>query len=167
MNMQTMPEISTEEGQFRVLSILYLVFLSDRNYRFSQLYHLNPLTEKLDACTNLLRKINLSGDIWRLQHSTQVHLQYIGRITQVVSFLLKQKIVTPRVKHIDIPVCFLQEQFYNGLFLPKYEKSSFMPAYMCTKQCSGPIISRSTKSMTGFIFYPTSETEHYQFMILH
>ena len=28
------------------------------------------------------------------------------------------KIVTTRVKYIDIPVCFLQEKFDNGLFLP-------------------------------------------------
>ena len=49
----------------------------------------------------------------------------------------------------------------------KYEKSSVMPAGMCTKPCSGPIISRSTKWITGFRFYPTSETEHYQFMRLH
>ena len=53
------------------------------------------------------------------------------------------KIFTPRVKHVDIPVCFLQEQFYNGLFLPQYEKSSVMPADMCTKPWSGPIISWS------------------------
>ena len=81
--------------------------------------------------------------------------------------VVEAKRVTTRVKHIDIPVCFLQEQFDNGLFLPKYEKSSFMPADMCTKPCSGPIISRSTKWMTGFRFYSTSETEHYQFMRLH
>ena len=34
--------------------------------------------------------------------------------------VIEAKIFTPRVKHIDIPVCFLQEQFGNGLFLPKY-----------------------------------------------
>ena len=72
---------------------------------------------------------------------------------------VESKRVTPRVKriYIDVPVCFLQEKFYNGLFLPKYEKSSVIPAYMCSKPCSGPIISRSTKWMDGFIFYPTSE----------
>ena len=42
-----------------------------------------------------------------------------------------------------------------------------MPADMCMKPCSGPIISQSTKYMTGFRFYPTSEIEQYQFMILH
>ena len=30
------------------------------------------------------------------------------------------KIVTPKVKHIDIPVCFIQEQFDNDLFILKY-----------------------------------------------
>ena len=80
---------------------------------------------------------------------------------------VEAKKVTPRVKHIGIPVCFLQEQFDNGLFLPKYDNYSVVPADMCTKPCSGPRISRSTKWMSGFIFYPTSETEHYQFMRLH
>ena len=75
--------------------------------------------------------------------------------------------VTPIVKNIDIKVCFKQGKFDNGLFLPKYEKYSVMQEDMCTKPCSGPIIIRSNKQKTGFIFYPTSETEHYQFMILH
>ena len=66
--------------------------------------------------------------------------------------VVEAKIVTPRVKHIDIPVCFLQEQFDNGLFLPKYENSSVMPVDMCIKPFSGPIITRSNKWMTGFRF---------------
>ena len=71
--------------------------------------------------------------------------------------VVEAKIVTTRVKHDDIPVCFLREQFDNGLFLPKYEKSSVMPADMCTKPCSGPIISRIIKWTTGFRFYSTSD----------
>ena len=59
--------------------------------------------------------------------------------------VVEDKIFTPRVKHIDIPVCFLQEQFDNGLFIPKYEDSSFMPADIYTKPWSGPIISRSNE----------------------
>ena len=81
--------------------------------------------------------------------------------------VVEAKRVTPRDKHIYIPVCFLQEQFDYGLFLPKYENSSVMLADMCTKPCSVPIISRSNKWMTGFRFYATSETELYQFMRLH
>ena len=81
--------------------------------------------------------------------------------------VVEAKIFTHRVKHIDITVCFILEQFENGLFLQKYEKSSVMPTDMCTKPCSGPIIVRSNKWMTGFRLYTTSDTEHYQFMRLH
>ena len=95
--------------------------------------------------------------------STTVHWEYNTSCISVV----EAKRVTPRVKHVDITVCFLQEQFDNGLFLPKYENSSVMPADMCTKPCSGPIIIRITKWITGFRFYPTSKTEYYQFMRLH
>ena len=33
--------------------------------------------------------------------------------------VVEAKIVTPKVKHIGITVYFLQEQFYNGNFVPK------------------------------------------------
>ena len=46
----------------------------------------------------------------------------------------------------------------NGLFVPNYEKYSVMYPDMCTKPCSGPIISRITKWTTAFIFYPTSDS---------
>ena len=81
--------------------------------------------------------------------------------------VVEAKRVSPRFKHIDIPVCFLLEKFDNGLFIPKYEKSSVMPSDMCTKPFSGPIINWSNKCMTGLRLYPTSETLHHQFMRLH
>ena len=70
-----------------------------------------------------------------------VHLEY----NTSCIYLIEAKIVTPRVKHVDIPVCFLQEQFDYGLFILKYEKSSVVLADMCTKSCSDPIISWSNK----------------------
>ena len=45
-----------------------------------------------------------------------VHWEYNTSCISVV----EAKIVTPRVKHIDIIVYFLQECFDNGLFIPKY-----------------------------------------------
>ena len=51
---------------------------------------------------------------------------------------VESKIFTPMVKHVEITVCFLQEQFDNGLFVLKYDKSSVMPAYICIKTCTGP-----------------------------
>ena len=74
-------------------------------------------------------------------------------------YAVEAKIVTSIVKYIDIPVCFLQEKFVNGVFVPKYDHSSVMPADMCTKPCPGPIISQSNTRMTGFRLNPTSYTE--------
>ena len=81
-------------------------------------------------------------------------------------YFIEHKIVTERVKHIDIPVCFIHEQYGNVLFIPKYEKSLIMIYDICTKPCSGPIISNSTKWITGLQVYPSSDSEHYQRMTL-
>ena len=58
---------------------------------------------------------------------------------------VEYKRVTPRVKKMDITVCFIQEKIGKWSFFPKHKKPSFILAYMCTKPCSGTIISRSTK----------------------
>ena len=47
-------------------------------------------------------------------------------------YVVEDKRVNTRVKHIDIHVCFLQEQYDNGIFVKKYEKFSAMPADMFT-----------------------------------
>ena len=93
--------------------------------------------------------------------SPTVHLEDNTIFISVV----EAKIVTPIVKHIYIPVCFLLEQFYNRLPVPKYKKYRIMPEDMCTKPCSDPIIGRDNKWITSFILYPTIDTEHYQLMI--
>ena len=108
--------------------------------------------------------------IWRYTESLEIHsgatAAHWEDNTSCIS-VSEYKIVTPRVKHIDTTVCFLQEKIDNVIFFLRDEKSSVMPEYMCPKKCTGPIIIRSTKYMTGFRFYPTSDTEHYQLMILH
>ena len=35
-------------------------------------------------------------------------------------YVVEAKIFSPRVNHIEIPLCFLQEKFDNGIFVPKY-----------------------------------------------
>ena len=92
-----------------------------------------------------------------------VHFEYNTICISVVGY----NTVNPIVKHIDIPVYFLQEQFDNGLFIPKYDNYSVISADMCTKPWSGPIIIWYAKRMTGFILYTTREKEHYQIMRLH
>ena len=64
--------------------------------------------------------------------------------------MVEDKIVTPIVKQINIPVFFLQGNVYNGLFVPKYETSSAMLVYMCIKPCLGTIISQSDEWMDSF-----------------
>ena len=90
-----------------------------------------------------------------------MHQHNIRKTKSCISVVESER-VTPRVKQIYIPVYFLQEIFDNGIFILKCEKSSVIPADICTKPCSGPIISRSTKWMTGFRLYPNSDTEHYK-----
>ena len=75
--------------------------------------------------------------------------------------------VTHRVKKFSVPVYFLKEQYDNGLFVPKYEKSSVMTADMCTKPCLDPIIIQISKWMNGFVLNTTRDIEHYQLMIFY
>ena len=88
-------------------------------------------------------------------------------MTQVVFLWLIIKELHLESKQINITVCFLQEIFDNGILVPKDEKYSVSPADMCTKSFLGPIISRSTKWMTGFWLYSSSDTEHQKLMNFH
>ena len=65
-------------------------------------------------------------------------------------YVVESKRVTPRVKHVDITVCFIQEKFENVIFIPEYDMYSVMPADICTKPYSGSIISWIAKCMNGF-----------------
>ena len=107
--MLIMIEFSTEASQFQSLFILSLVFLSHVKYRFNQLQSLNPLVEKLDACTSLSRKMRLSGDTCKPQHSTLVHQQYIGKTTNVVFMLFKLKQLL-----VDLNTLILLSVFYQN-----------------------------------------------------
>ena len=71
--------------------------------------------------------------------------------------IVESKRVTLRVKHIDIRVNVLQEHFANFFVKNIYKKSRVVSADMCTKPCSGPIISCNTKWITELRLYPTSD----------
>ena len=51
-----------------------------------------------------------------------VHWEYKTSCISVV----ESKTVTTRIKHVNITVCFLQDQFDNGISVTKYENSSVM-----------------------------------------
>ena len=119
---------------------------------------MNPLIDKLYEYKSISRILRLSKDTCKPYDSTLVHQKLHREDRKSCIFLVEAKRVTPRVKHMDITVYFLQEQFDNSLFVPKDEKYSVIPADMCTKPWSGPIIRRSNKWMTGFRFYLISDT---------
>ena len=70
-----------------------------------------------------------------------VHQQYIGRITQVLLMWLRLKELQLESKSFILKSCILQEQFDNGIFVPKYENISVITEDVCTKLCSVTIIS--------------------------
>ena len=106
--MRIMLELSTEDGQFRVLLILSLALLSDINYTFKQIQPLNPLMDKLYACTRLTRKLRMSGDTWKPYQYTLVHQQCIGKTTQVAFMLLNLKQLLLELKILSFLSGFYQ-----------------------------------------------------------
>ena len=81
--------------------------------------------------------------------------------------LLKLKELLLELNTLTFMSVFYKNNLTMVSLLEKYEKSSVIPEDMCTKPCSGPIISQSTKGITVFGFYLNSDTKHYQIMISH
>ena len=107
------------------------------------------------------KSVNKTKDSWGYMESLALHtVAPIVHWEDNTSFIsvVEAKMVTPRVKQIDILVCSLLEQFYNGIFVANYDNSSVMLTYMCIKPCPGTIISWSNKLMIGFRFCPNSDT---------
>ena len=103
----------------------------------------------------MYKALNNTKAIWGYTEDLEIHtgppaLNYEDNTRCI--YAIKVKRVTPIVKHIYIHMCFLHEQYDKSIFIPKYEKYIIMSADMCTKPCLGPVISCSTKWMTGFHF---------------
>ena len=121
--------------------------------RSKPILKLTPITlmEKSAAYKRPPRRPNLSGATRNLLTFT------LGKTLNwedSISFISKveAKKVTTRFKHIKITF-FTQEKYENGLFISKYDKYSTTTDDMCTKPCSGPIIRRITKWITGCHLY--------------
>ena len=108
----------------------------------------------------MYKAVKKTKAIWRymeaLELHTGAHTVHWEETTSCIS-VVEAKIFTLRVKHIDITVFSLQEQCDNSICVTKYDKSSVITENMCIKTRSGPIISRSTKWMTGYRVYINSD----------
>ena len=72
----------------------------------------------------MYKSVNKTKIIWRYMKSLALHTgapKVNWEYNKSCIYVVESKLVTHGVKHIDIPACFLQEQFNNGLFIPKYE----------------------------------------------
>ena len=75
------------------------------------------------------KAIKNTTEIWRYMETLALHTSeqsvHLEEKNSCI-YVVEVKRVTPRVKHIDIFICFLQEQFENGIFVTKYEKYSII-----------------------------------------
>ena len=69
------------------------------------MWNMTPLMDKLDACTRL----SIKGSIRRYTEVLSIHTGaptvHLGRQHNII-YVVGSKIVTPRVKHIEISVFF-------------------------------------------------------------
>ena len=65
---------------------------------------------------------------------------YIGKTAQVVFMLVKLKELLLDSNTFKLMSVFYKKKTDNGIFVPKYEKYGVMPADMCNKLRSGPLV---------------------------
>ena len=79
--------------------------------------------------------------------------------------LIEAKRMTPRLKHIDIPICYLHEKFKSGEFVV-YEYSTHLTlADGLNKTLSGQTLKHHSNIYTGRRFLPPPTSTHYKLLI--
>ena len=70
--------------------------------------------------------------------------------------------VTPHLKHLDLPVCYIHNEHRLGTFTAKYRESRFMIPDFMTKPHSGPSLLRMSAWSLGHSYLPTLPEWHYK-----
>ena len=73
--------------------------------------------------------------------------------------------LTPRLKHIDIPLCYLHEKFKSGEYIVIECSTHLMLADGLNKALSGPTIKHHSNLYTGRRFLPPRDSRHYTLLI--
>ena len=109
----------------------------------------------------MYKAVNKDKAIWNSMEASELHTG-VPTINleknQFIFMLLKLKYLLLELNTVKFMSILYYNNFTMVFLLKIYDKYSVMPSYMCTKPCSGPIFSRSTKWMTEFRFYSTSDT---------
>ena len=81
--------------------------------------------------------------------------------------VIKAGKVTSRVKHIAVPVAYLNEKYDQYVAEPQYINTKIQPADMGTKPVSGPLLHDHFWNIRGATFYPPITSKHYALLELH
>ena len=110
--------------------------------------------------TNTLRRILLQLG------SPQLRPTVICEDNQPLIAEVLQNRITTNVRHLDIPLAYLQEQYQRLAFDLKYTHTTLQLADINTKPHGGPSLQKATLSLIGFQHYPPSTSNHYKLLEL-
>ena len=92
-------------------------------------------------------------------HPTPAYEDNDAVISQV-----KQDKLTPRIKHLDIPMTWLHEQGLKGTYVAIYTPTGRNKADMNTKPHGGANLQTMNMAIIGYQHYPPEGTEHYNLL---
>lgn len=73
--------------------------------------------------------------------------------------------MTPGLKHIDVPLCYIHQKHKSGEFIVKECSTHLMLADGLNKALSGPIIRHHSNIYTGRRYAPPPTSEHYTLLV--
>ena len=73
--------------------------------------------------------------------------------------------MTPRLKHIDVSLCYLHEKHKSGEFIVQECSTHLMLADGLNKALSAPVIRHHSNVYTGRRYAPPPDSEHYKLLV--
>ena len=74
--------------------------------------------------------------------------------------------LTPNIKHVDVPICYLHELFLNGIFHVHYVDTAKNCADIISKPHGGILLIQKLLWMVGARFYPPIDSTHFELLEL-
>ena len=96
-----------------------------------------------------------------MKEPTPIHEDNKATIAQVMKDRL-----TPNIKHVDVPICYLHELYLNGIFHAPYVDSAKNCADLNSKPHGGILLLQKVLWMVGARFYPPVGSEHFKLLEL-
>jgi len=97
-----------------------------------------------------------------ITHPTPTYEDNQATIHQVL-----QDRLTPQVRHLDVLITWLHEQYIRGSYNLAYEQSKLMTADVGTKPQPGKQLHQQLQCINGSRYYPQINSRHYNALHLH